>query len=93
MFDNVATRGKDNYNRDSTHVDYVLAVRHMAEKLGFAAFSKENSDESIIHYGPQNMVGHRSPFNSYKKCSAASLAKRPCYSWNVDAGYFRTEDE
>ena len=39
----IAVRAKDNYYRDSAHVDYVLAIRHMAEKQGFAAFSKENS--------------------------------------------------
>ena len=46
----IAIRAKDNYH-DSAHVDYVLAVRHMAEKQGFAAFSNENSSLWPSKYG------------------------------------------
>ena len=33
----IAIRAKDSYYRDSAHVAYVLAIRRMAEKQGFAA--------------------------------------------------------
>ena len=52
----IAIRAKDNYYKDSAHVDYILAVRKMVEKEGFAAFAKENSRESVVHYGHQNML-------------------------------------
>ena len=89
----ITIRAKDNYYRDSAHVDYVLAVHHMAEKLGFAAFSKENSGESIVHYVPQNMEPRKTPYNSYRKQSPVSLSKRPCCAWNAESGCFRVEDE
>ena len=60
----IAIRAKDNCYKDSAHVDYVLAIRRMAEKIGFAAFSKENSGESIVHYGPQSMLTPKRTYNS-----------------------------
>ena len=90
----IAIRAKDDYYKDSAHVDYVLAVRRAAEKLGFRAFSKEFSGDSVVHYGPQNMKQRRSTYSTYgKKRSPGSQSKRPCYSWNSDSGCFRTEDE
>ena len=69
----IAIRAKDKYYCHSAHVDYVLVVRRMAEKQGFAAFSKENSGESVVHYRPQNMLTCRTHNNAYKKCYPVSL--------------------
>ena len=73
----IAIRAKDNSYKDSAHVDYVLAVRRMAEKDSFAAFAKENSGESIVHYGPQNMLTRRTQYNTYRKRSPMRDMKRP----------------
>ena len=89
----IAIRAKDNCYKDGEHVDYVLAICCMVEKLGFATFSKENSGESIVHYGPQSMLPIKSLYSSHKKRSPISLSKRPCYAWNAESGCSRTEDE
>ena len=90
----LAIRAKDDYYKDSAHVDYVLAVRRAAEKIGFAAFSKEHAGDSVVHYGPQNMKQRRQSFSAFgKRRSPGPTAKRPCYAWNSDTGCMRTEDE
>ena len=51
----VTTRARDDYFRDSAHVEYVLAIRKLVENIGFEAFSNTHDSESVAHYGPQNM--------------------------------------
>ena len=70
-----------------------MPIRSMAEKIGFAAFSKENSGESIVHYGPQSMISAKRSYTPYKKRSPVSVIKRPCYAWSAELGCFRNEDE
>ena len=81
--------------KDGAHVEYVLSVRHLVEKIGFAAFSKSNSGESIIHYGPQNMKSHKGyvPSSRSRRRSPGSYIKCACYVWNSDSGCHHTEDE
>ena len=50
----ISIRARDDYFRDSAHVDYVMAVRNVAEYAGFAAFAKGNDTESVVYYAAQN---------------------------------------
>ena len=50
----ISSRAKDEYFKDSAHVEYAMAVRRNAESLGFAAFAKANDEESVLHYGAHN---------------------------------------
>ena len=50
----ISIHTKDDYFKDSAHVDYVLSVHRSAEYAGFATFSKLCDSKSVVHYGTQN---------------------------------------
>ena len=80
---------------NSTHLDYDLAFRKVAEEIGFDAFGKAHQGVSATFYGAQNMQNRRQPnislapafrkFNNY--------GKRVCYAWNSEGGCSKSDDE
>ena len=50
---------------DSTHVEYELAVRKLAESIGFEAFSQAHTGMSVEHYGAQNMNITKGPYSKH----------------------------
>ena len=51
----IANRAMHDDFRDGAHYEYDCAIRKLAEKLGFAAFSRDHQGTSITHYGTQNL--------------------------------------
>ena len=77
----ISIRAHDDYFRDSVHVDYVMAVRKVAEHAGFAAFAKSNDTESVVHYGAQNAKSRKtgSGFVTGVRRTTGNATSRACY--------------
>ena len=93
----ICNRARDDHFKDCAHVEYDSAIRKMAEREGFEAFSRRNAGESIVHYGTQNSrpAGKAKGVSSggARKRSPGGPGKGACYAWNGEAGCTRTEDE
>ena len=93
----ICNRARDDHFKDCAHVEYDSAIRKLAEREGFAAFSRRNAGESIVHYGTQNSR----PVTKQKATALAGARRRSpggpgrgaCYAWNGEAGCTRSEDE
>ena len=94
----ICNRARDDHFKDCAHTEYDSAIRKMAEFEGFAAFSRRNAGESIVHYGTQNSRPvTKSKGSGYvsttRKKSPGGPAKGACYAWNGEAGCTRSEEE
>ena len=92
----IANRAMHDDFKDGAHYEYDCTIRKMAEKLGFAAFSRENQGTSITHYGTQNLrprstvLYKQAPARRYDQPSREG--KRSCYRFNREGGCTLTED-
>ena len=92
----IANRAMHDDFKDGAHYEYDCAIRKMAEKLGFAAFSRDNQGTSITHYGTQNLrprstvLYKQTPARKYDQPSKEG--KRSCYRFNREGGCTLTED-
>ena len=87
----ISVRAMHNDFVDSTHVEYDISVRKLAETIGFKAFS-QNAGMSVKHYGAQNM---RTSKSSYPKrfTDRFSDQRKTCFHWNKEFGCPKTEEE
>ena len=60
----ISIHAKDDYFKDSAHVDYVLSVHRSVEYAGFGTCSKLFDGESVVHYGAQNTKARKAPYQS-----------------------------
>ena len=74
--------------RDSAHVEYDMAITRKEELVGFAAFDKEYTGISVLHYGTQHMK-QRPQFRLSTRFSQGQ--KHSCYKWNSENGCPKTE--
>ena len=88
----ISVRAVHNGFVDSTHVEYDIAVRKLAESVGFEAFSQKDAGMSVKHYGALNMCTSKS---SYPKhfTDRSSDQRTTCFHWNKEFGCPKTEEE
>lgn len=90
----IANRAKSDEFKDCAHTEYDAEIRKLAETIGFAAFSKANNGESVLHYGlPNTRPRKTSKQESYRKSNQKNGGKRPCFRWNREGGCDQTEDK
>lgn len=92
----MASKAKHELFKDTAHTRYDTAIRKMAEKEGFAAFTAGNAAASLIHYGHEAI---RAKTKSSVTTAAKGLktfergGKRACFPWNKEVGCDRREDD
>ena len=92
----IASKAKHEVFKDTAHVRYDTAIRKLAQKEGFAAFTAGNAAASLIHYGHESM---RAKAKSAVTNTAKGLktyekgGKHACFSWNKEGGCSRKEEE
>lgn len=88
----MASRAKQNDFQDSTHVDYDIDIRKLAEVEGFAAFGSRNTGLAMFHYGMHNMRQRKTSTSTRKTSNFTKDGKTGCYKWNKESGCGRLDD-
>lgn len=81
---------------DKTHVLYDKGVRKLCVKEGYAAFGTGNSALALKYYCFENMKSKNAqPTSKVSQTRSVHVkdGKRPCYSWNGEAGCSISEPE
>ena len=86
----VANRAKSDDFKDTAHIDYDCEIRKLAESIGFVAFSREFTGESVLHYAPQNLKSKNNTFNKdtlYKRSASGKKKHASNLTEKVDVIY------
>ena len=78
--------------KDSMHIEYDIAIRRLADSLGFKAFSQTHLGISVKYYGAQNMKVHKANY-AKRGGDRYSYQKKYCFHLNKEWGCSKTEEE
>ena len=79
--------------KDTVHIDYDCEIRKLVESIGFVAFGREFTGESVLHYAPQNLKSKKNTFNKDISYKRSSSGKKPCFKFNREGGCDLSEEK
>lgn len=93
----LATKAKSDKFIETSHVNYDIATRKLAQDIGFKAFRYGNNEASMEYYVVENFKSHTknksyAGTHSAKSAGYTKDGKKPCYRWNRESGCSRGED-
>lgn len=89
-------RARYNEYMNSAHADYDLAIRKLAEKRGFEAFSSAHTGKSVLLYAPGTVNKKQfasSAYDNRKHAARGGKQNNACYAWNSERGCSRKEED
>lgn len=90
----LCNRAKSDEFKDTAHTEYDKDIRTLAETIGFAAFGKAHTSESILYYGSTTTYAKKTHYpkeTTYVK--RGPTRKRPCFRFNREGGCDLTEEK